>query len=211
MSIKSILNESQKKTGKKCQYHGNLKIDEIYISQNGYMFCLLCKQKKPPTTNIIKLIFKELKCRKCKVIKNINEFYSNPKINSLCKSCDKIRKQKYRNKPEIKQKEYLRYMERFYKKKYGITFNDYQEMLEKQKGLCAICRNPNTGIDKRSKKIKRLNIDHYHNTGKVRGLLCTKCNHGIGLFQDNILLFESCIRYIQHGYIEDKFIQLDGR
>lgn len=207
-----MLNESQKKTGKKCQYHGNLTIDQIYISHTGYMLCLLCKQKKQSTTNIQKIIFKELKCNRCNEIKLIDFFYKNstPK-NAECKECNKKRRKEYRQKSCTKEKEYISHLIRFYKRKYGITLDDYNSMLKEQNGLCAICRMPSTKIDKRSNKVQRLNVDHCHKTGKVRGLLCIKCNHGIGYFNDNILLLESCIRYLQHGFISDKYIQHEDR
>lgn len=62
------------------------------------------------------------------------------------------------------------------KSKYGLTEDDYSAMLEKQKGLCAICENPcATG--------RRLAVDHDHATGKVRGLLCLYCNRLLGRFE----------------------------
>jgi len=61
--------------------------------------------------------------------------------------------------------------ERYLQKKYGLTLTDYDGMLTRQDGLCAICRKP-------PKKI-RLAVDHDHKTGKVRGLLCGFCNHYI--------------------------------
>jgi Recombination endonuclease VII len=206
-----IISIRNKKTKKKCQYHGYLHIDEIHITDSGTQWCLLCKQNKPNTIeakkNIKEFPFNELKCKICNETKPIEQFYTRSKYIFHCKSCIKIRKHEYRKRPEVKEREYISYMKRFYKNKYGISFEDYEAMLKKQNGLCAICRNPSTRVDARSKKIQRLNIDHCHTTRKVRGLLCSKCNHGIGLFGDNILLFESCIRYIQHGYIDDKFIQ----
>jgi hypothetical protein len=83
-------------------------------------------------------------------------------------------------------------------KLYGITADDYQTMLAAQGGLCAICGKPDSG-KRRNSKVP-LNVDHCHTTGKVRGLLCTRCNLGIGNFDDDIGRFETAIAYIRrHG------------
>jgi len=72
---------------------------------------------------------------------------------------------------------------------YGITWNDYEQMLDEQNGVCAICGSEN-------KSGKKLYVDHDHYTGKVRGLLCVKCNGGLGFFNDDINIIESARRYI---------------
>lgn len=75
------------------------------------------------------------------------------------------------------------------KRKFGITVSEYQEMFDVQNGKCAICGKDDNG--------KSLSVDHNHNTGKVRGLLCRKCNTGIGLFNDNISLIYKAVRYLE--------------
>lgn len=77
--------------------------------------------------------------------------------------------------------------------KYGISPKEYEEMHEKQKGVCHICFKPSktkSGVD------KRLSIDHDHQTGGVRGLLCSKCNLGLGLFEDNPELLKKAGEYL---------------
>lgn len=199
-SMESLIEITHNKIIKKCEYHGILNYDEVFIGSSGYRWCLHCKNKKPSTTNILKISYTELKCKKCKILKPIDNFYknSNPK-NALCKLCDKKRKSEYRKRPDVRQKEYISEMTRFYKKKYGITFEDYDFMFKSQNGLCAICKNPSSRIDKRTNKTQRLHVDHCHVTKKVRGLLCTKCNQGIGYFNDNILLLESCVKYLHES------------
>lgn len=76
------------------------------------------------------------------------------------------------------------------KNTYGITLIQYEEMFNKQNGCCAIC---NVSEEKLT---IRLHIDHNHKTGKVRGLLCKKCNSAIGLFDDNLDLLNKAINYI---------------
>lgn len=73
------------------------------------------------------------------------------------------------------------------KRKYGITLDEYNEMLSKQGGKCAIC-----GED----KSETLAVDHDHNTGEVRGLLCAHCNHVVGFARDSIDLLQKAIWYL---------------
>ena len=61
-------------------------------------------------------------------------------------------------------------------KVYGLTPEEYQEMWDKQKGLCRICH--------RLAKTKRLGVDHNHKTHRVRGLLCVKCNGALGWYEE---------------------------
>lgn len=71
------------------------------------------------------------------------------------------------------------------KKKYGIQQCHYDEMFEKQMGLCAICKQPETHKGKHGNVVKYLSIDHCHKGKQIRGLLCHHCNSGLGHFRDN--------------------------
>lgn len=71
------------------------------------------------------------------------------------------------------------------KHKYGITLEDYQDLLTKQNSKCAIC-----------KREIGLCIDHDHKTGKTRGLLCHACNRAIGLLKENEEILKNAIYYI---------------
>lgn len=78
----------------------------------------------------------------------------------------------------------------------GVDAVRYQEMLKEQNGVCAICRQPETAPDKSSGKIRDLAIDHDHKTGKIRALLCSNCNRGLGLFNDDIELLAKARAYV---------------
>ena len=78
-------------------------------------------------------------------------------------------------------------------KQYGIDGAEYDRMLSEQFGVCAICKSSNTG-DKRG---GRFHVDHCHSSGKVRGLLCLACNHGLGKFKDSIESLKRAIGYIE--------------
>ena len=93
------------------------------------------------------------------------------------------------------------------KYRYGITREEYIQLLLKQKGVCAICFLPETIIDKRTNEFRKLAVDHCHTTGKVRGLLCSHCNHGIGKFKDNTKLLKSAIYYLEEKEVPEEVKQ----
>lgn len=72
-------------------------------------------------------------------------------------------------------------------------------MLEKQKGLCAICNKPETKTHARSKEVMPLSVDHCHATNRVRGLLCSQCNLMLGLAEDDIAKLQQAIGYLSDG------------
>ena len=78
-----------------------------------------------------------------------------------------------------------------YQSKYNISIADYDAMYEEQGGVCAICHLPQT-----NKRFTHLCVDHDHESGKVRGLLCDPCNRAIGLLKDDQRLLESAQRYL---------------
>ena len=80
--------------------------------------------------------------------------------------------------------------------KYGITPENYYDLLEEQEHTCSICGYPETRIDHRTKQVTMLAIDHDHTTGSVRGLLCSNCNLALGLFQDNTDTILAAYKYI---------------
>jgi len=87
-----------------------------------------------------------------------------------------------------KQEVARRSRERQLMKKYGLSPEDYNKMVTLQKGLCAICKHPpNKG---------NLFIDHNHSTGKVRGLLCHKCNIALGHVDNSVATLRAVIKYL---------------
>lgn len=76
-------------------------------------------------------------------------------------------------------------------REYGITLGDYNNKFMEQQGCCAICNKHQSEFK------KPLFVDHDHDTGKVRGLLCNKCNWAIGLLDDSIKRLESAINYLE--------------
>jgi hypothetical protein len=128
-------------------------------------------------------------CSKCKIEKLSTEFHKRNNrpcgVRSICKQCYKGYEFKRRDG-------YMREYDLM--KSYSITVDDYNRMFESQYGKCAIC---GTSSSVESSRKKYLCVDHNHETGKVRGLLCDKCNRGIGLLNDDIQTLISAIKYLQ--------------
>lgn len=96
-----------------------------------------------------------------------------------------------RVRPWVGQKEYNKGWR--LKKLYGITLAQFDEMLVEQLGVCAICKRVNADG-------KRLAVDHDHATGKIRGLLCQKCNGALGSFNDSTDTLIEAVNYLRkHG------------
>src|SRR6267142_6623170 len=117
-------------------------------------------------------------CTGCGENKSFTEFSKccskRDQLRSRCRACCKIYStnyHKYNNKRAT-----LKYH-------HNLSLEDFEKMKEKQKGLCYICeKSPELGSR------KTLFVDHCHKTKKIRGLLCQKCNSGLGMFNDNIEL-----------------------
>ncbi len=158
-----------------------------------------------------------LRCSQCKEYKPKEEFYSRKSRkrghNYRCKMCEKaytqqpharelLRERARRYSHRLKKEnpeEYYRRSRRSCLNQYGLTEKDYEELLEKQNGVCAICGKPPYGKRAAHNQESKLHIDHNHTTGKVRGLLCTRCNTSIGGFDENISIIEKAIQYLKEN------------
>jgi len=130
-----------------------------------------------------KQMFRESKRReylknKDKILKRSKDWYYKNREDHL-----KSRREKYKENPEKHKALNLEI-------KYGISLDEYNQMLLKQNEVCAIC-NMNC------KSGRSLAVDHCHKTGKIRGLLCSNCNNGIGRFNDSIELLKESIKYLE--------------
>jgi hypothetical protein len=92
------------------------------------------------------------------------------------------------NSKEAKMSSYYKHKPKLIFKKYGLTEENHLELIKNQNGCCAIC--------KQIPCKKGLVIDHDHSTGEIRGLLCNKCNMGLGAFNDDISSFNNAIKYL---------------
>jgi hypothetical protein len=80
------------------------------------------------------------------------------------------------------------------RRRYGVSREQYDEILDRQDGLCAICRGP----EKRMiyGRLRPLAVDHNHVTGQIRGLLCSSCNQAIGFFDEDEQKMVAAIAYL---------------
>jgi len=121
-------------------------------------------------------------CSKCKKDKELVEFDKTGMrgYRANCKAC---RREQRKGCPTQRNG--------WYKRKYGITLEDYNKIFTEQKGCCKICNTHQVEL-----KI-RLAVDHCHTTGKVRGLLCDTCNRGLGYLKDSPELLNNAINYLK--------------
>lgn len=149
-----------------------------------------------PGTKLGQYKVKETKlCRSCYVEKDRSEFYARgglftsagrPVLSSHCKECDRAKQRAYESDhADVKRAKNLM-------ANYGITPEQYDEMLVRQDFGCAICGKQDNFGD-------RLCVDHCHETGVVRGLLCHACNRAIGLLGDNTNRLKKAIKYLEGG------------
>lgn len=119
-------------------------------------------------------------CTRCRETKPLDQFHKRARskdgLTSRCGPCRSQEVREYRVKYPEKVIEYGRTSN--LRKAFGITVAEYEALLAEQSGGCGICgKTCTTG--------RRLAVDHDHETGRVRGLLCSRCNRGIGLFFDS--------------------------
>lgn len=126
-------------------------------------------------------------CRVCGIEKNISDFYAGRKN---CKDCkNAAARKKWVENTEASDRYKKRARERAKERRYGITQEQFDQMLIDQDNKCGIC-------DIEFKNTKSTHIDHCHKTDKVRGILCNDCNVALGQFYDSPELMENAIKYL---------------
>ncbi len=83
------------------------------------------------------------------------------------------------------------------KSTYGIALEFYDALLATQNGVCAVCHQPETEL--RRGTVKSLDVDHNHDTGQIRGLLCSACNTALGLLREDPLRIKALFEYIERA------------
>lgn len=136
------------------------------------------------------------RCPRCGETKPLTEFSprkepGNGTHYSWCRACSRTTRAAERASWSEGQRE----AHQILKHRYKLTEAEYEELLIEQNGVCAICRRPETALDRRG-KVRRLSVDHNHETGEVRGLLCCNCNRGLGSLEENPDFFLAAIAYL---------------
>lgn len=152
------------------------------------------------------------RCIFCDVIKPIEEFHRNgarrkdgtsgPRTD--CKACSTEVHRRYveKNKDRINEKRRKNYQNLLtgiklkvsragVRTRYNLSDDQYRKMLQRQKGRCAICHVSQDAAR------RRFDVDHCHKTGIIRGLLCIRCNRGIGLLRDDFTIIKRAMRYLK--------------
>jgi hypothetical protein len=147
-------------------------------------------------------------CKRCGLEKSVSDFYiaykkkkcGSDKPRDLCKPCERDRHREWvnKNKSELREYRKARYrenkipaIEQNLKRYYGLTMDDYNKIFLEQNGKCAICGLHQSNFE------RRFDVDHNHDNKKIRGLLCIRCNRGIGLLRDSIEVLESAVKYLK--------------
>lgn len=137
------------------------------------------------------------KCYKCGITKDWKEFYINQSsktgLSGMCKECSDLKRNERREK-------YLLYLKNkrtveknkhsYLLRSYNLTVEEYNKLYEIQEGRCLICSKHQSELD------KSLCVDHNHQTGEIRGLLCSNCNSALGFLKDNIESVKKALEYL---------------
>ena len=148
--------------------------------------CSRCKKKS---------LFGRSLCRKCYNENRRKRYKKDSKYRARCKKTSKkyikspkgkVHRRKWKKNGRI----YLAQRKHHLKRDYGLTLEQYDQMLDEQNGVCIICKGINANG-------RRLAVDHNHQTGKIRGLLCDCCNLWLGKYETNHSLFEKFDEYLK--------------
>jgi hypothetical protein len=137
-------------------------------------------------------------CRRCGEYKPLTDFPRSQKMRGgrayRCKICQNTYSQRWRkDNPHLITANNRRH---HLSSTHGLCLAEYEAMHAAQHGLCAVCGKPEMAV-RRSGKIRLLCVDHDHDTGKIRGLLCAACNIGMGNFKDDPELLGRAAAYLQ--------------
>lgn len=102
-----------------------------------------------------------------------------------------------RSSPEYRERKRKRQSELYFKNKYNLSIDDYEKIVMSQNFACLICGRHQDELE------QKLFVDHDHETGRVRGLLCSSCNSLLGYSKDNISILESAIEYLVKNLPEE--------
>jgi hypothetical protein len=155
---------------------------------DGHKVCATCKEDKVLEDFVQQINKKDKRgseCLECCRKRRENYYLINPEKDAEQKRLGKS--------GTVKERARWNKMERVY----GITKEQYEAQFAAQGGKCAICRRVN-----RHKTKKYLSIDHNHETGEIRGLLCHSCNVAIGLFTESPEVLKAAVRYLMKSDID---------
>lgn len=139
-------------------------------------------------------------CRLCNIEKPLEDYHKHSsakdKLMSICRICSNAKSAAYRvrnpNRVKINNEAFRKRNPGYHRARtYGLSIDDVASMKDKQGNKCAICKI----YEEHSSR--ELVVDHCHRTGRVRGLLCFKCNAGLGQLQDSVEMLKAAIIYLE--------------
>ncbi len=157
---------------RKCLVCGEEKPHTLNSTRHPEHACLDCIDTLPPIPQ------GKRRCSRCLAI--------HDRWHSWCKSCQNA-KRRQRYTPAEGHEWNLRYH-------YDISLEEYNLILFRQAGVCAICKQPETAVG-RGGKVKTLAVDHDHENNNVRGLLCSRCNLMLGMIEGDPDRFKAAMKY----------------
>ena len=125
--------------------------------------------------------------------KNKDRIKSYPSRDSRITS-ERVRQWKRENPERTKSNS----RDRWLRRRFGISLQIYERLLNEQDGACAVCK------DKKPQDKRALAVDHDHKTDEIRGLLCSQCNTGLGMFRDNPEYLRNAIAYLKNAKTQDQ-------
>lgn len=128
-----------------------------------------------------------LKCEKFKIADHFRGRKDRGTKRRVCRECENGQNLKRYHERTSTQEAHRRAAYKYTIKRYGLTIEDYEKMIEDQNGQCLICEE----------SPEKLHVDHDHTTGKIRGLLCHHCNVALGHAKDNPIILERMIKYLE--------------
>lgn len=145
-------------------------------------------------------------CRNCNIEKPETSFYHRNKskghlgLKYMCKACENNKAKdryhdKYKHSEELPKKSYTNKL----KREYDITEEEFLTLWNKTKGKCGICSVDMWSVLVENSKGRKAAVDHCHDTGLVRGIICHKCNGGLGQFDDKLEFLKKAVQYLQEA------------
>lgn len=153
----------------------------------------------------------KIRCPRCGLHLSPDRFYKSTGrrpygLSSSCKKCERVRLDKISSDfrkgerledPEKRQARLIRSMKNNLKRKFGIDLEQYWDMVNAAKGVCEICGKVESQIHHATGEAQNLSVDHDETTGKIRGILCSTCNRGIGFLQHDKQILQAAIKYLE--------------
>lgn len=141
--------------------------------------CSVCNKEKDES----EFYPKQGRCKKCNLAHKRQQRLDDPSLAK--KQNDRMREYRRKHPKKVRRTATLSML----KLKYNITPEDYEVMLDQQGGVCFVCKRDNKG--------RNLHVDHCHDTGMIRGLLCHHCNVALGHMQDDPILIRKLADYLE--------------